>query len=47
LRFVWTEAARSRAGERIGYDLDRDRARFTVTDNGIVVIPKGYAFESA
>jgi ADP-glucose pyrophosphorylase len=25
----------------IGYDLDEDRKRFTVTDSGIVVIPKG------
>jgi len=29
-------------GERIGFDLDRDRQRFTVTDNGVVVIPKGH-----
>ncbi|MBI3249462.1 MAG: glucose-1-phosphate adenylyltransferase [Deltaproteobacteria bacterium] len=28
-------------GEVIGYDLEKDRQRFTVTDNGIVVIPKG------
>src|SRR5581483_5167453 len=27
-------------GARIGYDLDRDRDRFTVTESGIVVIPK-------
>jgi glucose-1-phosphate adenylyltransferase len=28
-------------GEVIGYDLDKDRRRFTVTENGVVVIPKG------
>jgi glucose-1-phosphate adenylyltransferase len=27
-------------GEEIGYDLDRDRQRFFVTESGIVVIPK-------
>lgn len=31
-------------GEKIGWDLDRDRKRFTVTDSGIVVIPKDYVF---
>jgi glucose-1-phosphate adenylyltransferase len=29
------------AGERIGYDMDADRRRFTVTDSGIVVVPRG------
>jgi glucose-1-phosphate adenylyltransferase len=30
---------------RIGYDLEQDKARgFTVTDNGIVVVPKNYRF---
>jgi glucose-1-phosphate adenylyltransferase len=27
-------------GEEIGYDLERDRQRFHVTDSGLVVIPK-------
>jgi len=32
------------AGERIGFDRARDAERFTVSDCGIVVIPKGYRF---
>ncbi len=32
------------AGEEIGYDVVKDRQRFTVTDDDIVVIPKGYVF---
>ncbi len=31
-------------GEVIGYDLTEDRKRFTVTEEGIVVIPQGYRF---
>lgn len=34
-------------GERIGFDPAVDAARFTVSDAGIVVIPKGYRFNSA
>jgi glucose-1-phosphate adenylyltransferase len=32
------------AGEKIGFDRGRDAERFTVSDAGIVVIPKGYRF---
>lgn len=32
-------------GEEIGIDLDRDRKRFTVSDKGVVVVPKAYQFD--
>lgn len=31
-------------GETLGYDLARDAARFTLSDNGIVVVPEEYRF---
>ncbi len=31
-------------GEAIGHDLEKDRMRFTVTPEGIVVVPKRYVF---
>jgi glucose-1-phosphate adenylyltransferase len=30
---------------QIGYDPEKDARRFTVSDNGVVVIPKGYSFD--
>jgi glucose-1-phosphate adenylyltransferase len=32
------------ANETIGFDLERDATRFTVTSDGIVVIPKRFIF---
>ena len=31
-------------GTRVGFDRDADAERFTISDHGIVVIPKGYVF---
>ncbi len=31
-------------GERIGFDKEKDAARFTISPKGIVVVPKGYKF---
>ncbi len=33
------------AGTRIGVDIEEDRARFSVTDSGIVAVPKNYRFD--
>ena len=33
------------ADERIGFDPDKDRQRFTISEQGIVVIPSGYRFD--
>lgn len=34
------------AGERIGVDSGHDRQRFTVSDQGVTVVPKGYRFDA-
>jgi len=33
-------------GERIGFNPDQDGERFTRSEKGIVVVPRGYRFES-
>ena len=32
-------------GETVGIDLDLDRQRFTISEKGVVVVPKGYQFK--
>jgi glucose-1-phosphate adenylyltransferase len=44
-RAIIDKGVRVPAEETIGYDAEKDRQRFTVTDNGVVVIPKGFCFE--
>ncbi|MBU1239906.1 glucose-1-phosphate adenylyltransferase [Myxococcota bacterium] len=43
-RCIVDKGVRIPAGEEIGYDIERDKQRFVVTDEDIVVIPKGYVF---
>lgn len=33
------------AGERIGFDLEWDRTRFDISNEGVVIIPRGYEFK--
>lgn len=44
-RAIIDKGVRVPAGTSVGYDLEHDRERFTVTDSGIVVIPKGTVIE--
>ena len=40
-RAILDKGARVRAGARIGVDTEQDRERFTITQSGMVVVPKG------
>ena len=40
-RAIIDKGVRVPDGMKIGYDLEKDRERFFVSDKGIVVIPKG------
>lgn len=44
-RCIIDKSVRIPPGTRIGFDLDADRDRFTVSDGGIVVVPRLYRFE--
>ena len=44
-RAIIDKGVRIPAKSTIGYDLERDAQRFTVTDSGIVVVPKGTTIE--
>ncbi len=44
-RSIIDKNVRIPAGIDIGYDLRRDRKRFTVTESGIVVIPRAMLIE--
>ena len=44
-RAIIEKGVRIPEGTTIGYDLDADRARFTVTANGVVVVPKEMPME--
>ena len=43
-RCIVDKHVRIPAGESVGYDLEQDRQRFTVSEKGITVVPKDYQF---
>lgn len=45
-RCIVDKHVRIPAGEVIGYDLENDKKRFTVSAGGIVVVPRNYRFET-
>ena len=44
-RCIIDKNVRVPAGERIGFDIEKDRQRFTVSEGGVVVVPRGYRFD--
>jgi glucose-1-phosphate adenylyltransferase len=44
-RAIVDKWARIEDGDEIGYDLERDRERFTVTESGIVIVPWAFPYE--
>jgi glucose-1-phosphate adenylyltransferase len=40
-RAILDEGVQVRAGASVGLDLEKERRRFTVTDGGVVVVPRG------
>lgn len=45
-RCIIDKHVRVPAGETIGFDEEADKRRFTISDGGIVVVPKSYRFEN-
>jgi len=45
-RCIVDKNVRIPSGERIGFDATADAARFTVSESGITVVPKGYRFQT-
>jgi glucose-1-phosphate adenylyltransferase len=43
-RCIVDKGAKIPPGESVGFDLAKDRERFTISDNGVIVVPKCYRF---
>jgi len=45
-RAILDDGVQVAAGATLGFDLDKERSRFTVTDGGVVVVPRGVVVEA-
>lgn len=45
-RCIVDKGVRIPPGETVGVDLEKDRRRFTVSEGGVIAVPKGYRFDS-